>query len=446
MDSRAPTSPPAAAIDFGEFRRGWRVLLLSAVAIATSAAVLPLYSFGPLVLPLEQAFGWSRGDVQSAVTFLFIGLIFGAPLCAWLLKRFGQRATALGGLVAFGLSWIALTQLDGDLWKLYLVYGLFPLIGAGTMQITWTQLISLWFEKNRGLALALILSGTGVSALVMPLWMGPVIERFGWEAAFIGLTLVPLLVTLPLCWLWMPTGGPQNPHERSEQLKVEPKSGTETSAIAGINFGAAARSWPFWSITIVLTVVVVGILGMITNAVPLMRDNGLSSTTANSVYSATGVSLVVGRMVAGYLVDRVWAPAVAFVMLTLPAIGCLLFGMVDTNIVLLVMAAALIGLGAGAEYDIAAYLATRYFGMKDYGRIFAAQFSVVAVGTCLAPALFGQLHDITGSYHTMLWICGIGFAVAPALLLTLGPYPHFDAAIDQSGFAVAPSETPSTRI
>merc|ERR1712015_287814 len=119
---------------------------------------------------------------------------------------------------------------------------------------------------------------------------------------------------------------------------------------------------------------------MIINAVPMMQDSGLLATEAAKVFGAFGVSLIFGRLFIGYLIDRVWAPGVAFFVLLLPGVGCLLFSTVGAHVPLLVLACVFAGLGAGAEMDIASYLIARYFGLRDYSRIFAFQMSFGAIG------------------------------------------------------------------
>lgn len=93
----------------------------------------------------------------------------------------------------------------------------------------------------------------------------------------------------------------------------------------------------------------------------------------------------------------------------------------------LALATLLIGLGAGAEFDIAAYLMARYFGMRDYGRLFGVHVALITIASALAPWLFGRIYTVTGSYTTMLAICGAAFLLGAITLLPLGRYPKFDS-------------------
>src|SRR5690606_33624143 len=106
-----------------------------------------------------------------------------------------------------------------------------------------------------------------------------------------------------------------------------------------------------------------------------------------------------------------------------------------SSVPLLVLAALLVGIGAGAEFDFASFLVARYFGLHNYSRIFSLFYAITALFSCIAPFVFGRLYDITGSYTAMLWTCGICFLIGPALLLLLGPYPDAQPALQPAADA-----------
>ncbi len=412
--TRTPTS---LAIDWAEFRLGWRVLILALIGMATSVGVAPIYAFGTLVLPLQEAFGWSRGDIQSAAAFQYGSSIVAFQLAGWLNKRYGIRPVTLCSFISLPLAYLLMTFNGGALWQLNLGFGLLAFAGVGTLHVTWTQLTCLWFERNRGLALAIILCGSGLTALVVPSLLSWAIDHWGWRAWFYGLALLPLLITLPMALFWLKSSPAQTSHQAARPAP----------SLGGLSLRQALASPRLWLVNFALLLAVMSMMGIITNAVPLMRDSGLSATEAASVFGAFGLSLIVGRLVIGYLIDRLWAPGVAFFVLALPAIGCLLLSTGGAQVPLLILACALAGLGAGAEMDVASFLVARYFGMRDYSRIFALHMSITAIGSTVSPALFGRLFERTGSYHAMLLVCMASMLVGALLLLALGRYPSWPA-------------------
>jgi MFS family permease len=195
--------------------------------------------------------------------------------------------------------------------------------------------------------------------------------------------------------------------------------------------GEAIRSARFWALNIALALIVGAMVTMVSNTVPLLRDKGLSALQASQVFGGFGLSLIGGRVVVGFLIDRFWAPGIAACALTLPALGCLLLSTSGVDqISLLVLATALVGVGAGAEFDIAAFLVARYFGLRDYGRLFGVHVSLITLCSAVAPFLFARIYTATGSYATMLAVAGGIFLIAPLMLLPLGPYPRFSLPLE----------------
>ena len=401
-----------------EFKRGWHVLILAIVGVATSSSSLLLYSFSSMVIPLEQAMGWARSDLQAAITALSLGTIVAAQLAGWLNLRYGLRAVTLVSLVALSLSVLMLSQISGSIWMLYLGFFLVPLAGLGTLQITWSHLINLWFEENRGFALAIILSGSGLAAIMLPLITTWAISGWNWQAGFIALAVLPVLLALPLALRWL------IPEIRSTS-KNTPPSSEEDRERPGLLFKDALCSWRFWVCNLSMTLVVSCVVGMVTNIVPMLQDRGLTALQAGQVFSSFGVSLILGRLLVGYLIDRLWAPGVAALALLMPAVACLIFIYGESSLLSFTIATLLVGIGAGAEFDIAAFLIARYFGMRDYGRLFGVHLGLVTAGAATAPLLFGALLSTTGSYTAMLGLCFGCFVVGPLLLLGLGGYPVF---------------------
>ncbi|MCW8158419.1 MFS transporter [Stutzerimonas xanthomarina] len=435
LAARKPRAP--IAIDWTEFRLGWKILILALLGIGTGASVAPLYSFGTMVVPIQEAFGWTRGEVQAAISFQIAASVVAIQIGGWLNNRYGLRPVTIISLIALPLSFFAISLNTGSLWQLYLGYAMLSFAGMGTMYVTWTQLTCLWFEKNRGLALAIILCGSGLAALVQPSLLSWAISNWGWRAGFWTLGLLPLLLTLPLSVLWLRSTGPAA--LSAVDAKLEKR--IEVS-LPGMTFRETAVSKRFWLLTFALALSVMAMVGMLTNMLPLMRDNGLPADTAARVFGAYGISLILGRVVVGYLLDRLWAPVVAFFVLALPAIGCLIFFAVPTHVPTLVLASLLVGLGAGAEMDVATYMMARYFGLRDYSRSFSLHLGVISLVSAIAPIFFAVLFDRTGSYAAMLSWCTVSFGLSALLMLTLGRYPTFAKASEP--IAVGEPATPAS--
>jgi MFS family permease len=413
-------APRGLGIDLTEFKNAWRIVVLATLGLAINSNSSMLYAYGAMMVPLQQTFDWARADLQSAVSFMFLGSVVASQIVGWLNMRFGMKRVTIISLCALSLSFIAMTRMGPSIVTLYLSFFLMSLASMGTMHVTWTHLVNLWFEHNRGLALALVLSGTGLAAMLIPSAVSSVITRWNWQAAFWLLAALPVVLVLPLALAWMKeparaavrVGGPQAP---------------AAAPAAGVSLREGVRNPRFWLLNIALSMIVACVVTLVTNGVPLLRDKGLEAVDAARIFGSFGLSLILGRVVVGYLVDRLWAPGVAAVALSLPALGCLLLGTSGAgDTAWLVAGVMLVGIGAGAEFDLAAFLVSRYFGMRDYGRLFGIHLGLITLASTLAPWLFGQLYRSTGSYQATLMVCGPLFLAGGLALLALGRYPTFD--------------------
>jgi MFS family permease len=415
-DTAATTGTSAGA---SEFRAGWPTLLLALAGVTTSVTALLIYSLGTLIVPLQQAFGWSRAELQIAVSFLAAGGAISVNLVGWLNLRYGIRAVSGVSLFALAIGFTALTLMPASIGWLYLAYLVLPLVGLGTTPVTWTHIVNLHFERHRGLALSLVLCGTGLAAALLPPLLNAAMARWGWQAGYMTLGAVIGLFWLSMAWRRLPATLPGQPLRTGAAPALVP------ATITGMRWQEAVRSRNFWVCNLGLALVVSAIYGLTANTVPLLRDLGLPASTASAIFSTFGIALIVGRIAVGGLIDRLWAPGVAAVVLALPAAGCAMFLAADVNtpLPLLVLATALCGVGAGAEFDIAAYLVARYFGLRDYGRLFGMHLGLVTIGSAIAPFGFAALLRSTGGYQPLLLLCAAACVIGPALLLSLGRYP-----------------------
>jgi MFS family permease len=172
-----------------------------------------------------------------------------------------------------------------------------------------------------------------------------------------------------------------------------------------------------------LTVVAVAISAVNVHAVPLLTDRGVDAATAAALAGLIGLSVTVGRLVSGFALDHLPGPLVAGAMFGLPALACLVLAGAGANLWLCGVAIAIVGLAAGAEHDIAAYLCARYFGRRHYGKVYGLLYTLYGVGAGLGPLAAGWAVADGGDYAPALYGGAAMFAAAAAVILTLRPPP-----------------------
>jgi MFS family permease len=183
------------------------------------------------------------------------------------------------------------------------------------------------------------------------------------------------------------------------------------------------RFWILWSSIAIVTLAYAGALVHLPS---MLTARNFEPTLVATVMSVFGLSIFAGRIITGLLLDKFWAPLVVLPILCLPALSCwLLVGDAPLGFWFAVLAAFLMGFAAGAETDLVAYLAGRYFGMKSYGQIYGVQYMAFGLMAAVSPTLYGWVRDTTGSYDSMLFAGMFMFVTGGLLLLALGPYPDF---------------------
>lgn len=411
----------AAALDLREFKTAWRILVVAVLGITVSANAALLYGFGSLIVPLQNAFGWGRSELQATVTALYLGAIVGLQLVGWLNLRFGIREVTLASLSLISIAYtvvIVIVPATGSIWALYLTVAFLPIAGAGCLTVTWTHILALWFSKNRGLALAIGLSGTGISAAIFPILIAWGVENWDWRAGFVLLGALTFFVALPVCAFWF-----NLPGGVAKSGQTKPAKSAAVPVITGLTYRQGLGSPKFWMLNISLSLVVSAIVAMATSTIPLLQDRGFDLQTAAGIFGAFGFALISGRIAVGYLLDRLRPAYVAGAALALPALGCFLFITGGNAALLLTVASFLVGFGAGAEFDIAAFLVARYFGVREYGRLFGLHLGFVTAAAAAGPLIVAALYGFSESYVTTLYYSFACFAAGAALIVILGKPP-----------------------
>jgi MFS family permease len=341
-----------------------------------------------------------------------------APLFGSFADRYGVRRVAICSLAAFGVAFaaLALTPAAKGGSTLSIYYGLWVvigLVGIGSTPVTWSRAINMWFYKNRGLALGILLLGTSLTAIIVPKLTVWAIAAYGWRSMFAIVALLPLLVALPLA-----IGFFREPTPAEQPAAIKGASGKLT----GVTLRRAVADHRFWLIWLSIALIAIAFGGIFVSLPSLLTDRGLASAIA-TVMGTLGMGLLTGRIITGLLLDRIWAGFVAFPLLCLPAIAS--YMLLDHSLAqtAAVTAGFLLGFAAGAESDLIAFLAGRYFGMAHYGKIYGMLYMPFGLCSAVSPIIYARVRDVTGSYDAVLSLAIFAYVISGALLLLLGRYP-----------------------
>ncbi len=398
-----------------EFALGWKVLLAGLVGVACGASPLPFNTIGFVLTPLKEEFGWSFAETSLSMTIYGITGALLAPYFGSLADRHGVRKVALLSTLAFGLIFAALGAIPASIFAFYTLWFLVGLVGIGSTPVTWSRAINMWFYKNRGLALGILLLGTSFGAMVIPKVAVWAISQWGWRGMYPTVALFPLLLSLPVAYFLF----------REPTREEMPAGITNGGNLTGVTLGEAVRDRRFWTIWLSIALVALAYGGAHIHMPEIIKQHGMGAAEGASIMGMIGLALMAGRIITGWLLDRIWAPIVCLPILLIPAVACWWLMGNSTDAQTIYIAAFMLGFAAGAESDLIAYLASRYFGMANYGKIYGMLYMPFGISSAISPVLYGRVRDVTGNYDQMLYASMFLFAAGAVLLITLGRYPTF---------------------
>lgn len=405
---------------YAEFRQHWRLLLAAAVGASFGLPNLAFYTIGIFAPVFGDQFGWPYGAMMSGLFLTSVVILICGPFIGRHIDRHGSRGVASGSLLGVGLCYMTLALADGSLTLYFASWIAMAVFGIGATAISFTHAINRAFVVNRGLALGITLAGAGLFALAVKPFAGWSNDLFGWRATIVAIGLLPILVGAPLVLWAFPR------RSVSEDQRKQAASGPGPT-LSGLTLREALRSRYFWLIGGAFVPISLANGAPLPNMENILRTLKFDPAQIVGLTSLIGLSILSGRLLGGWVVDRVWAPVVGAVLLTLAASGCWLLSQPSVDHAEAVTAVVLISFAAGVEYDLLAFLIARYMGSRSYGAIYSLMFGAFAIGAGGGPVLMGRSFDRVGDYSVALIICASALLFAAALLLALGRYPRFES-------------------
>jgi predicted MFS family arabinose efflux permease len=416
VNTQAIPAPGGAA---QEWRRSWTVVLAGALGFALASVTI--YSLGPFIVPLEQEFGWSRAQIASGMTLYSILGIVLTPVAGILIDRLGARRVGLFGIITYGFTFCLLALATGSLMLWLALWFLLSFASAAMKPTTWTAGVSSVFDKGRGLAISVMLCGAALSSTLTPIYATWLIDTYGWRTAYVAMMGTFVAVVFPVVYLFFTSAVDRvRMADNSGAMNAEP-----AAVLAGLDWREGLLSWKFARLGGAAFVTTLVIISFVSNLIPIFSAAGISRGQAAGLAGLVGISTVVGRLVGGYLLDRINGAIVGGVSLIVPIFSSLLILAFPGSVPVASAAVLILGLSLGAELDCVAYLTTRHFGMKAFGTIFGVISGILAFATGLGPFLVNLGYDLTGGYTITLQAYVPLSLLASALFFSLGRYPQF---------------------
>lgn len=331
-----------------------------------------------------KEFGWTRATITSgsAVGKVVIGPIFGF-IAGWFIDRFGPRRLMLTGIVMGGIALIGLSLMT-SLWQFYLFY-LFNALGylfGGPLPNQ--VLISRWFNKSRGKVMGIAYLGIGVGGMLVPQIAKALNMQFGWRGGLMCLGILMIAISFPMTWFVKET--PEDVPVQTKEEKVK------------VPFSNILKRWPFY-LLLIGSMCSIGAVSGTSQNLKLFLSLDLKYTqqeSANVISIVLGASIV-GRLLMGWLADKIKKKYVMIIIYALVALSIPLLFAAESKGVIYIFA-FIFGMALGGDYMIIPLMAAELFGVKVMGRVMGIIISADGLGEAFGPMIAAWLRDRSGSY------------------------------------------------
>lgn len=419
---------PPLMQEFGPM--GWSVGdILNALAIYTFGA----FAAAPVIGFLAEKFGARRVALISIITFslslmalalnngsktlyiilwlvlAFAGagtlpITFTRPVANWFDKNRGIAlgialiATGVfGALAKYFIQYIVshpeLHFVGGSAWRTgYVLLGCLPLAIALPMAFLTLRDVSDESAKEAKIVnfkvpvLAVSLIGALGLIWVVVQQVTPLVEEKGLRLEYGMAYFFCALVLVPVALMFFFNLKKEPPHFAKGGMVELP----------GLTIGEALKTWRFWLLAVCFVPISYAVGAIIPNIERILTYNEFGMDEAVGLATLTGLAVLAGRFIGGYLIDRFWAPGVAFCFLASPAIALWMLSQPGLTPSTATIAILMIGFGAGVEYDFMAFMISKYFGMKNYSAIYGAIYGFFAIGAGLGPSIMTDIADGRG--------------------------------------------------
>lgn len=387
-----------------EWAASWPLVLTSTLGL--SGCAMFAFSSGVFMEPMTSELGWSRAQFSSAfILQMLLGFLI-LPAVGWLSDRIGPRRIVVFGLVPFAIGFALLGTVDVPLTQWWLLCGLMALGQGFIAQTLWVAAVISRFEASRGMAMAVTLSGLGLGSFMWPPLTAFFIDWMGWRLAFAGLAITYCVIELPLAIAFF---------RDNDQVRINSATREVISS-----YGSVLKSGTFLGLMAAGGLFSCAYYGTSVHLVPILRGGGIPFSTAPVLAGLVGLFSITGRLLAGYLLDRLPTRTIGIVAFLLPVGTALLLLSTSQTYAVALGAVALLGLAAGAEMDIVTYIAAKRYGQQVFGAIYSIFVSVLAAFASLGPLLGGVLFDANDSYEPFL-LAVIGMVATGAMLIAIIP-------------------------
>jgi MFS family permease len=396
-----------------KFFYGWVIVAVCTLMIAITYGLM--YSYSVFFKPLAEHFNWDRATVSSvySVSFIIRGAV--AIGIGWLADRYGSaKLMAFCGFM-LGLG-LVLSSYVRELWQLYLTYGLIEAIGLSGAFGIGTAMVSRWFTKNRGLALGIVSTGSGLGTLFIVPGTERMVNAFGWSQTFVVCGVAAGVVMMATAFLLRPASRSASPIDKGAAIMAG-ASDRAVNAPAEMALGRVVRDSRMILFMGAILLFFFGIQIIMVHLVSYATDAGISPLVAATFISIIGAVSIAGRLLMGVGTDKIgiYHTLILTRVFLAASFICLIFTKLLWSFYLF---AVIFGLPYGGEIPQIPLFISKHWGTKAMATLVGLNTFVMTVGGAMGSWLAGEIYDATRSYQGA-FMAGVAASLISLILILM---------------------------
>ena len=399
--------------------RGWIVVAVSFLSIGGSIGFAQ-YGFGLFIVPLEEEFGWTRTQINFALT---LGVLahFLSPLIGRTIDIFGSRYVMAVSLGVIALGFL-LRSIMAELWQFYF-FSLLVFAGAPGTGLATGRLVQLWFPATRGRMMGFVTAGNNFGGMLSIPILTLVIVLGGWRSGFL-FTAVFLGILAVIAYIFVRDGIQFVLEEQDKRWAPDGlKQYSVRKVLDGLSVRSALRTRAFWFIAVGMTLQQFVRTTLVTQLAPYLQDINLSADKIGLCLSVLAFFGITSKVVFGRVSENTTARWAYAMVVGIQVIGVAAFIFLSSDsFILIFVSLSVFGLGMGGIGALGPLAVTELFGMKNFGTLNGLIRQGVVIPGIVGPLLAGAVYDSRGSYDLAFKII-LGFLFLSFLCVVLASPP-----------------------
>ncbi len=403
---------------------GWYIVLASVLSNALLSGIV-WGGFGAFIIPIETTFGWSRSAISGAMALRQLESGILAPFVGWVVDKFGGRLVIIGGAITTGLGLMALGWFSVGIISFYFFFIIVAIGTSGVSHaVTWPVIISRWFDRKKGLAVGIAVTGPTIGTTLIILNTA-LEDRFGWRSV-LGVYGIVVILFVGLMGVIV--------RDRPEELGLNPDGDISTHEQLGSNslqldsvnskgltFQETIRTSSFWLLAIYLGGMFISSSGFLTHEhVYFVDDLKFNARDAAVMVTLTFAFSAIGRVGSGWLMDHMdyrVVMAAASLLMSFSFLYAQIFEITNSWLALPFILG--FGISFGSNIPMRAVLASMIFGNRALGSVIGILNGAIVGAGLIGPLMLGIIYDWKGSYSigiVMMLILCFSLSLVPMLM------------------------------